>query len=145
MRTRNPNTSGWIKPTSVCPPHLGLGVDVAQVRSNAGSVDDIVERELGNVCVPLDEQRKGLSDASGSSENGDFDLHATSTGEYATPSASSSTSCERLKTAGSRRPRRGNRAGQRPNPSLHASPRLESCRHPAPHPGRHPRRTILED
>lgn len=45
-----------------------------KVGSDAGSVDDIVERELADFRVGLAEKGEGLANASSGSENSDLDL-----------------------------------------------------------------------
>jgi hypothetical protein len=71
-------------------PYLALGVDVANIGSDTykhpliytrqvlsrlehtGSQADIVERELANPGVELEQQRQGLTNTTGSTENGDL-------------------------------------------------------------------------
>lgn len=50
----------------------GLCVDVREIGSDSGSVDNIIERQVGDQVRLLQEQREGLSDSSGSAANDDY-------------------------------------------------------------------------
>lgn len=49
-----------------------VGVDVAEVSSDTRGTADVIEGELGNTGVELQEQREGLANATGSTEDGDL-------------------------------------------------------------------------
>ena len=46
-----------------------LGVDVADVRRDARSTSDVIQRELTDPRVELEQQRQGLSNSSGSTQH----------------------------------------------------------------------------
>jgi hypothetical protein len=50
--------------------YLGVSVDVGQVSGDTGGVDNVVEGEVGDQRGLLEEERQGLSDTAGSTENG---------------------------------------------------------------------------
>mmetsp|Transcript_31587 Transcript_31587/g.57387 ORF Transcript_31587/g.57387 Transcript_31587/m.57387 type:complete len:212 (+) Transcript_31587:985-1620(+) len=52
--------------------NLDGGVDVAEVSSDTFNVEEIVESKLGDVLVALEEERKGLTDTTSGTHNGDL-------------------------------------------------------------------------
>ena len=53
--------------------HLGLRVDVAEVRGDAGRVAHVVEREVRDRVDVLEKERERLADAARGAEHGDLD------------------------------------------------------------------------
>uniref|UniRef100_A0A182FQJ8 Uncharacterized protein n=1 Tax=Anopheles albimanus TaxID=7167 RepID=A0A182FQJ8_ANOAL len=49
--------------------HLRLGLDVRQIRRDAGRVHDVVQRQFRNQRAVLEQQRQRLTDATGSTAN----------------------------------------------------------------------------
>ena len=52
--------------------HSGLCVDVREIGSDAGGVDDIVKSQIGDQVGLLQEQGEGLSNSSGGAANDDY-------------------------------------------------------------------------
>lgn len=52
--------------------HLDRGVAVAEICSDTDDVGDIMQRQVGNKPVHLQEHRKGLTNATGSTEDCNF-------------------------------------------------------------------------
>lgn len=51
--------------------HLGFGVDVRQICSDARSVDDVVQRQMGDQVRLLEKKRERLTDSTGGTANDD--------------------------------------------------------------------------
>lgn len=55
-----------------CKTYGALGVDVADISSNAGGATDIEEGELSDTGVELEEERQRLSDSTAGTEDGNL-------------------------------------------------------------------------
>jgi hypothetical protein len=52
--------------------HLGGGVNVANVGSNTGGVDNVKESKVGDGGLVLEEKREGLADTASGTEDGNL-------------------------------------------------------------------------